>query len=71
MKHKIIITIILFIFSIIYIKYAINFIKENDALMKEIKEKEPYYYIKPTNTIITEHFIIPGIQGRKINIKKK
>ena len=38
--------------------------------MKTIKEKQSYYYIKPINPIITEHTIIPGINGRKINLQK-
>lgn len=70
MNKKIIITVILFIFSILYIKNAVFFFRENDSLMKIIKIKKDSYYIKPINTIITKHFIIPGINGRKINIKK-
>lgn len=70
MKKKIIITVILFIFSILYIKNASYIIRENDILMKEIKSKQNNYYIKPINAIITEHIIIPSINGKKVNVKK-
>jgi hypothetical protein len=70
MRNKIIITIILFIFSILYIKNAIFFIRENDYLMIEIKNNQEKYNIKPIDAIITKHTMIPGINGRKVNIKK-
>ncbi len=70
MKYKIIITCLLFIFSILYVKNGVYFIRENDFLMKTIKKKQSDYYIKPINPIITEHTIIPGINGRKINLQK-
>lgn len=70
MKFKIIITIFLFIFSLIYLNNAINFIQENDNLMNEIKEKKDIYYQKPINAIITNNIVIPGLKGKEINIKK-
>ena len=70
MKYKIIMTIILFIFSVIYIKNGVYLLRENDNLMKIIKEKQTEYNIESTDAIITEHTMIPGINGRKINIKK-
>ena len=70
MKYKIIITIILFIFSFFYLKNGIYFVKENDNLMKILKEKQSIYNIEPVDAIITEHAMIPGIHGRKINLDK-
>ena len=70
MKYRIIITVILFIFSIIYIKHSILFIRNNDKLMKTLKEKQEIYNIKPVNAIITNQTIIPGINGKKINLEK-
>ena len=70
MNKKIIITVILFIFSYLYVKNAIYFIRDNDVLMKEIKSNQEKYNIKPINAIITEHTMIPGINGKKINLKK-
>ena len=70
MKKKIIITIILFIFSILLIKNGVYIIRENDYLMKTIKEKQSAYNKDPINAIITNNTIIPGIKGRKINLKK-
>lgn len=70
MKHKIIITIILFIFSFIYIKKASFLIRENDNLMKTIKNKQDIYNTLPVNAIITNQTMIPGISGKKINLLK-
>lgn len=70
MKYKIIITIILFIFSLLLTKSGVYIIRENDFLLKVIKEKQSDYNIKPVDAIITEHAMIPGISGRKVNLKK-
>ena len=70
MKYKIFITIILFIFSFSLIKSGAYFIRENDSLMKIIKEKQAIYNIKPIDAIITKQTMIPGINGKKINIRK-
>lgn len=70
MKYKIIITIILFIFSFLLIKSGSYFIKDNDDLMKLLKEKQLIYNIEPVDAIITKHTMIPGINGRKINLTK-
>ena len=40
MKYKIIITTLLFIFSILLIKNGVYFIRENDILMKTLKDKQ-------------------------------
>ena len=70
MKYKIIITIILFIFSYLLIKNGVWIIRENDPLMKLLKEKQSIYNAKPVDAIITKHIMIPGINGKKINLKK-
>ena len=70
MKYKIIITIILFIFSFLYLKNGVYLVRENDNLMKEIKEKQDLYNKKPVNAIITKHAMIPGVSGKKVNIEK-
>ena len=70
MNKKIIITIILFIFSLLYLKNAVFFVRENDELMKTIKEKQNKYNIKPINAIITNNTMIPGKNGRKVNLEK-
>ena len=70
MKTKIIITIILFIFSYYYTNKCINFLKQNDKLMQEIINKQDYYNKDYINAIITNNIIIPGISGKRININK-
>ena len=70
MNKKIIITIILFIFSFLLIKNGVWLIRENDNLMKIIKEKQNDYNIEPIDAIITKHTMIPGINGKIINLQK-
>ena len=70
MNRKITITIILFIFSFLLIKNGVWFIRENDSLMKILNEKQSIYNTLPIDAIITEHTMIPGINGKKINLKK-
>ena len=70
MKYKIFITIILFIVSFLLIKSGVWFIRDNDPVMKTLKEKQSIYNIEPTDAIITKHTMIPGINGRKINLEK-
>ena len=70
MKYKIIFTIILFIFSFLLIKSGVYFIKNNDSLMKTLKEKQSEYNVKAIDAVITEHTMIPGISGKKINLNR-
>ncbi len=70
MKTKIIMTIILFIFSYFYTYKCINFLKNNDSLMNIIKDNQDTYNINPYNAIITNNTMIPGIKGRVINLNK-
>ena len=70
MNKKIIITIILFIFSFLYLKNAIFIVRENDSLMKEIKEKQDIYNKDPIDAIITKNTMIPGKSGKRINLEK-
>ena len=70
MKLKIFVTILLFLFSLYYLHQGTIFIKENDKLMKEIKQKQSIYNIKEVDAIITLHAMIPGIRGRKVNLDK-
>ena len=70
MKYKIIITSILFTFSLLYLKYAIYITKENDNLMKIIKEKQNEYNADAKNAIITKNTMIPGKTGKRINLNK-
>ena len=70
MNKKIVLTIILFLFSFLYLKNAIYFTRENDKLMKTIKEKEDELNQKPVDAIITENTMIPGLRGKKINLEK-
>lgn len=70
MKYKIFFTILLFLFSLFYLYKGVSFIRENDHLMQEIKNVQDKYNQLPTNAIITKNTMIPGISGKKINLKQ-
>lgn len=70
MTKKIIITIILLLFSYYYTYKCINFLKNNDQLMQDIISKQELYNKDYVNAIITENVMIPGISGKKINLDK-
>ena len=62
--------IIIIMISIIIYNQTTYIIKNNDKLMIEIKNKELQYYIQPQNAIIDKETIVPGINGKKVDIKK-
>jgi len=68
MKLKIFMTIFLFLFSLYYLDKAIYFIRNNDTLMQEIKDKAPLYYEDAVDAIITQNTMIPGRNGKEINL---
>lgn len=45
-------------------------VKENDELMQEIKKNQENYNQEPIPAIINEETMIPGINGKKIDIEK-
>ena len=46
-----------------------NVIKDNDDIMKQIKEAKTQYIIEPIDASIIDNKIIPGIAGSTINVK--
>ena len=66
-KFKIIITILLFIFSLYYTDKCVSFLKKKDPLMQEIISKSKNLNQTPINAIITNNTVIPGTSGLVIN----
>ncbi len=62
--------LILVCFSFFYTDRVLNFINNHSTLMKTIKSKSSTYEIKEVNATIYEDEVIPGIKGRRVNIKK-
>ena len=56
--------------SIIMSNKTATVVKNIDSLMTEIKEKAEEYNIQPESAIIKNNTIIPGMNGKKINIEK-
>ena len=57
-------------FSFFYTEKISTVIKENDDILKEIENVASQYKTEAINAIIDNNSIIPGINGREIDIKK-
>jgi len=62
--------ILLLIFSFYYTNNIIEFLKEKDPIMKDIKNTENKYKIDSVNALIIDNNIIPGKVGRNIDYNK-
>ena len=67
---NIIFTILLFIFSFYYTNIVSNFIKNKDPIMIELKNNINNLERDPSNAVIQDNTIIPGLKGKKIDINK-
>lgn len=56
-------------FSFFYTDKVIEVIREEDEIMIELESIKELYKIEPINATIVSNTIIPGINGRKINIE--
>ena len=61
---------ILIVFSFFYTDKVASVIYEKDDLMIKIKKVEDLYRVEPIDGIIDNNTIIPGLNGKKININK-
>lgn len=62
--------LILVCFSFFYTDRVLNFINNHSLLMKAIKSKSSDYEVEEVNATVYEDEIVPGMKGRKVNIKK-
>ena len=56
--------------SVIISEKTTTVVKNIDTLMTEIKEKQQEYTTQPINAFIKNNTIIPGINGKKIDLQK-
>ena len=61
---------ILIIFSFFYTDKVALVIRDEDSLMTEIKSVENLYLVDSVDGIINDNTIVPGLNGKKININK-
>lgn len=61
---------LLIVFTFIYTDKVISVINNNDDIMLEIKEQAKYYKIDPIDAIIVDDTVIPGINGKEVDIIK-
>ena len=56
-------------FSFFYTDKVIEVIREEDEIMIKIKSSVPDYKVNPVDATIVKNTIIPGLQGREVNIE--
>lgn len=61
---------ILFLFSFFYVTKIREYLENNSKLIKEIDEKKEIYEKNSVDAIIYENTIIPGVSGRKVDVKE-
>ncbi len=61
---------LLMLFSFFYTNKSIELIRENDPIMKQIKETNTKYKVDPVNATIIGNKIIPGKSGKEIDYQK-
>lgn len=62
--------ILLIVFSFYYTNKIIDFLREEDPIMKDIKKTSNKYRINSINALIVDDSIIPGKVGKDIDYKK-
>ena len=62
--------ILLLLFSFFYTNKSISIIRNQDPLMKEIIKNKNKFEIKSVNAIVKENTIIPGKQGKEVDLEK-
>ena len=60
----------LILFTFFYTSKITTVIKENDDILKQIKEIENQFKIDPVNAIINNNTIIAGVSGSEIDVKE-
>ena len=60
--------IILIVMSFIYTNKLVGVVKEYDDIMIQIKENKDKYSVNKEEAIINKDTIIPGINGKKVNV---
>ena len=62
--------IVLLLFSFFYTNKSISIMRNQDPLMKEIIKNKSKFEIKSINAIIKNNTIIPGKQGKEVDLEK-
>ena len=62
--------LLLSIFSFYYTNKSIELVREQDPIMKKIRNTDNKYNVQPVNAEIKDNTIIPGLTGKEINYTK-
>ncbi len=61
---------VLVCFSFFYTEKAVEIIRKNDPVMKQIEQEASKYEIDPVNAYIFGDEMTPGLNGKRVNIEK-
>lgn len=67
---KLIGLLVLIVFSFFYTDKVVSVIRETDPLMDKIESIKDEYEVKPVNGTLSSDTVIPGINGKSINLEK-
>lgn len=68
--YQILIVLLLSLASFFYTEKVIDFIREKDPIMKNIKEYDKKNKIDAVNAVIDKNKITPGVSGKKVDCNK-
>lgn len=68
--YQILIVLLLSLASFFYTEKVIDFIREKDPIMKNIKEYDKKNKIDAVNAVIDKNKITPGVSGKKVDYNK-
>ena len=67
-KIKLLLGVLLAIFSFYYTAKSIDLVKRIDPIMEKIEKNQDKFNISPMNARIVDDTIIPGLKGKQVNI---
>ena len=67
---RVLLILLLAIFSFYYTNKSIELVREQDPIMKTIRSTSDKYNIKAVSAEIIENTIVPGITGKEINYEE-
>lgn len=67
-KIKLLLGVLLALFSFYYTAKSIDLVKRIDPIMERIEKNQDKFNISPINARIVDDTIIPGLKGKKVNI---
>lgn len=68
--YPVILSVLLIVFSFYYTNKVVDIVRSKDPIMKTIKEEMGKYEEEAVDAIVDDNSIVPGKNGKKVNIEK-